>query len=310
MDPRPRAARNGGLQQLQSLFFPSPLEPLYVSIDFERAELIVDQFRLRSDTQVGISILDTRDLNLLPRDKLFKLTTYNLVTGSESYYAASASNYLWGTSEKILPCHMLTAIEKHVDRRDRNIILVGHGFSSDLAALRALGFNFEASVIGILDTSNIANELQMQNFSLVRLLDKLKCPHARLYNAGNDAHFTLRALILLAIKGHEKQDLVNRPQVEEERAVVERVEALRALALTSLPIPGPRIGEKKQIHKIHIAGPKTRKKRVAKGDSTTTRSLEKQEEIREERRQKRIMTVVGETSPFCDIDGLAFMMQV
>ena len=272
------------------------------------------KFRLHSNTQVGISILDTRDLNPPPQENVLTLATYNFVTGSDSYYAASAKRYLWGTPEKILPSDMLNAMNKHVSRPDRNIILVGHGCERDLAALSSLGFNLKASVVDILDTANIASELQMKGLSLGRLLDKLKCPKARLHNAGNDAHFTLRALILLAIKGHEEQDPVDEPQVEERRKVVERLEALRALALTSLPIASPRPQEKtrpkeKRIRKIHIAVPRTKEKRICmmlivrpktkknrtrKGDIAKTWSLEKQEEIREERRQKRMTNIVAD----------------
>lgn len=53
---------------------------------------------------------------------------------------------------------MLENIERCI-YRDRNIVLIGHGFGGDLAALSSLGFDFEASVISILDTVNIATEL-------------------------------------------------------------------------------------------------------------------------------------------------------
>jgi DNA polymerase III epsilon subunit-like protein len=272
MNPRPQATKNGGLQQLQQLLFPSPLEPIYVAIDFERTGFIISNFSPRSDTQVGISILDTRDLNLPSRKKALRLATYNFVTGSDLYCAESAKKYLWGTSEKISPSSMLKTISKYACQ-DRNIVLVGHGFGQDLAALSSLGFDFQASVIGILDTANVATELQM-NLSTLGRLEQLGCPKssARLHNAGNDANFTLRALILLAIKGYDEQTL-DTSRVEEER-----VDALRAVAMTPLPL-------------VRL---KPKKKRLRKKDIAKTWSLEKQEEIREERRQKRMMTAVAE----------------
>jgi DNA polymerase III epsilon subunit-like protein len=280
MNPRPQATKRGGLQQLQQLLFPSPLEPIYVAIDFERTGFIIKNFSPRSDTQIGISILDTRDLNPLSRKKGLRLATYNFVTGSDLYFAESAKKYLWGTSEKISPSNVLKTINKYV-RQDRNIVLVGHGLSEDLAALSSLGFDFQASVISILDTANIATELQMNRSTLGRLLEELECPKssARLHNAGNDAHFTLRALILLAIKGYEEQTL-DTSRVEVERA--ERVEALRAVAMMPLP----------------IARPKPKKIRLRKKDIAKSWSIEKQEEIREERRQRRMMTAFTETSIF------------
>jgi hypothetical protein len=102
MNPRPQATKNGGLQQLQQLLFPSPLEPIYVAIDFERAGFITNNFSPRLDTQVGISILDTRDLNLPSRKKALWLATYNFVTGSDLYCAESAEKYLWGLQKRYL----------------------------------------------------------------------------------------------------------------------------------------------------------------------------------------------------------------
>jgi negative regulator of sigma E activity len=127
-------------------------------------------------------------------------------------------------------------------------------------------------VIGILDTANITSELEMDRCTLGRLLGELECPKSstRLHNAGNDANFTLRALILLAIKGYEQQRL-DTLMVEEER--VARMEALRSIAMT--PLPGVRQPKKKRPRKKHIA---------------KTWSLEKQGEMREERRQKQITT--------------------
>jgi hypothetical protein len=56
------------------------------------------------------------------------------------------------------------------------------------------------------------------------------------------------------------------------------VDALRAVAMTPLPL-------------VRL---KPKKKRLRKKDIAKTWSLEKQEEIREERRQKRMMTAVAE----------------
>jgi hypothetical protein len=101
------------------------------------------------------------------------------------------------SSEKISPSSMLKTISRYACT-DQNIVLVGHSFSKDLATLSSLGFDFQAPVISILDTANVAIELQMNRSTLGRLLEELGCPKlsARLRNAGNDAHFTLRALIL------------------------------------------------------------------------------------------------------------------
>lgn len=269
MAMRPQIINKGGLQQLQQLLFYSSLDPVFIAIDFERTTFIINNFSPCSDAQVGISILDTRDFTLPFRKSALRLETYNFITGSDLYYTESAKKFLWGTSEKIPPSKMLQCINKLICR-DRNIVLIGHGVSGDLAALSSLGFDFQSSIIGILDTTNIAFELQISHSTLGRLLNELECPRstARLHNAGNDANFTLRALILLAIKGYKMQGLDT--SAKDDKLV--KIEALQYLATT--PLPGVRRPKKR----------KPRKKQIAK-----TWSLEKQEEIREERRQKRAM---------------------
>lgn len=127
MDMHPQAIRKGGLQQLEQLLFCSSLDPLYITMDFKRAGFVANKFSSCSGTQAGISILDTRDLKPPLRKSALKLETDNFITGSDLYYAESAKKFLWGISEKIPPCKMLQCTNKLV-RRDRNIVLVGHGF--------------------------------------------------------------------------------------------------------------------------------------------------------------------------------------
>jgi hypothetical protein len=127
-------------------------------------------------------------------------------------------------------------------------------------------------VIAILDTDNMSFELEMGRSALRRLLAELDCPKSstRLHDAGNDAKYTLRALILLEIKACE-QERLDPLTVEDE--ILARIEALRSTAMTLLP------GIKRPKKR------KPRKKQLAK-----TRSLEEQEKVREERRQRRITT--------------------
>lgn len=263
---RPKIINKGGLQQLQELLFNSPLDPVFIAIDFERTQFIINNFSTCSDTEVGISILDARNFN--PREKVaLKLKTYNFVTGSGLYHAKATKKFLWGTSEKIQPKEMLSCIDKLICR-NRKIVLVGHGVQAEMAVLTALGFDFQPSIIAILDTSYISFELEISPCSLGRLLNVLECPisNSRLHNAGNDANFTLRALILLAIKAYKMQELNTLLTREDNWA---RIEALQDIATR------PVLGVKQKTRK-------PRKKALAK-----IWSLEKQEEMREERRQRR-----------------------
>jgi hypothetical protein len=76
-------------------------------------------------------------------------------------------------------------------------------------------------VLAILDTHLMARNMfkansiflnrapPMTSFNLGALLAELKCPHetSDLHNAGNDATFTLHAMVMLAIKGSESREM-------------------------------------------------------------------------------------------------------
>lgn len=176
----------GNLETLRSLLLPSLVAPVFVSVHFERPNFIIDGFQHGCiDTQVGLSILDTRRLTWTS-----KFTNFNFFIGEDAYFKKSAPTCRWGIAEKIPVKSMLSKINDCLRmHQNRNIVLVGHGFSSDLAVLKALGFDFQENmVITKLDIYILAQKLQMGEFSLGNLLLKLKCHcNSKLHNAGNDA---------------------------------------------------------------------------------------------------------------------------
>lgn len=248
----------GNLQTLRGLLLPSSLvDPVFVAIDFERPQFIINRFQHGyRDTQVGLAILDTRCLS-----STSKFTTFNFITGEDTYFEESAPIYHWGTAEKIPVRSMLSKINDCLRiYQNRSIVLVGHGVSSDLAALKALGFNFQQNLgIAKLDTYLLARDLQMGHLNLKNLLIELNCPcNIKFHNAGNDANFTLRALLLLGIKAIG---------AAESNETSERVEILWWTAMEEV------LSRKRK---------KCMRRKAAK-----TRTLEEQERIRAERRQHR-----------------------
>jgi len=92
------------------------------------------------------------------------------------------------------------------------------------------------SIIGIWDTADIAGAIlgrpQIQNlfrerdtlghqWSLAETLNELGIPNRRRHVAGNDAHFTLKALLMLAIHGIKDADITR-----EQLTVKERIQAM------------------------------------------------------------------------------------
>lgn len=95
-------------------------------------------------------------------------------------------------------------------------MLVGHQISSELDIMEKIGINLRDqelfSIEGILDISTISKYLGLpfsRRPSLGRLLEFFRIPFQESYfhNAGNDPHFTLRALLMLAAMAFEHREV-------------------------------------------------------------------------------------------------------
>ncbi|KAI1124179.1 hypothetical protein F5Y10DRAFT_250094 [Nemania abortiva] len=72
--------------------------------------------------------------------------------------------------------------------------------------LRALGYKFSTSIY-IVGTFLVAKEaFGYCEYSLIELLRRLQCPFNNLHVGGNDAHFTLRACLLLVLYKYENTE--------------------------------------------------------------------------------------------------------
>lgn len=105
-------------------------------------------------------------------------------------------------------------------KKYRDIVLVGHGLRGDLSSLFELGLDVQTilPMIAVVDTEAIS----MRHFrlpkglSLLNLLTCLGIPSAKLHNAGNDAMFTMKALLALAVQAQWQGPL---EKVEQMRRV-------------------------------------------------------------------------------------------
>ena len=125
--------------------------------------------------------------------------------------------------------HIPDEIQGFSHRRHRKIVLVGYGIRSDLLILRRRGIIFEeiGTIVTKLDITYIVREVLGMNFQLRGLLTTLDCPSSKVHNAGNDANFTLRALLLLAYYGL-------RPSVSSP-SVIRHLTCFKALGQSLFP---------------------------------------------------------------------------
>lgn len=80
----------------------------------------------------------------------------------------------------------------------RNIVLVGHDLSNDSSYLKTLNFSLQEvkNVVKKVDTQKLAGT-KKRTIGLKRLLQALDVEPQFLHNAGNDAAFTLKAMVLM-----------------------------------------------------------------------------------------------------------------
>ncbi|CAN9224782.1 unnamed protein product [Alternaria sp. RS040] len=199
------------LQQLHEIFNPgspkamqsSLSDIVLIAIDFENTQVMKDACTVEKNWQAGVAILDTKNIKQQQLDKL--LRTHMFVTSTTAYVTKASNRYWFGKTDSASPLKLVNFIRSVVPP-ERKVAFVGHGVMNDLLVLQALGFQFPDSYVAFIDTLHVANEVfGCWAGPLRNLLRKLDCPHSRLHCAGNDANFTMKALLLLAAKKLEKE---------------------------------------------------------------------------------------------------------
>ena len=181
---------------------------VFVAIDFECTENVKQQLPgHEANCQVGVAVLDTKCL-VVPFPES-PISTYNFIAGSSSYFEKAAKQFLFGQSITIRHPDIRSNLEALIPR-ERSIVLVGHAFENELRILRDLGLDLHTSVVGTFDTQKIAAEFILgRPASLCTTLEALGCPFENLHNAGNDAHFTLQALLAAAVRLYSRSATTN-----------------------------------------------------------------------------------------------------
>ena len=103
---------------------------------------------------------------------------------------------------------------------NRDVVLVVYDGGNDLWLLDELKVKLE--LVAIVDPQKVAySVLQVQyQKSLHDLLIELDCPFYLLHTAGNDANFTLRALLTMAVRGSHSKSLN-----DSQQAILSAVQA-------------------------------------------------------------------------------------
>ncbi|KAI4743498.1 hypothetical protein E4T50_06097 [Aureobasidium sp. EXF-12298] len=203
------------LERLQRL---KAAEPVFVCIDLEAYEFAQEKI-----TEVGVSVLDSRHVvGIDPGPDgskwLSKITTRHLITReykhlvNKRFVHGCPDKFNFGKSEIVFLNRIHTTLTQlfanpspgsvlATDKGPRKLILVGHGLSNDTAYLSKLKFDPHAkgNIIQDVDTQRFVGT-KKQTVGLSRLMTGLGVSPENLHNAGNDAAYTLQALVLMTVQ--------------------------------------------------------------------------------------------------------------
>ncbi|PVH77050.1 hypothetical protein DL98DRAFT_535087 [Cadophora sp. DSE1049] len=180
---------------------PEPLDAIFIAIDFEYSHYSAKTGRIRL-REVRISMLDTRDLchQNISLKEVISAQHYRTVTDTKTFLFGKSVDI--SQDELVLILKRLFHLEDGFPKPTRDLILVGHGLAFEVQVLKGLGIdlNLVPSLIEMFDTQFLGHEVFGKNFkcNLSNVVRAMGISGGFFHNAGNDANFSPRAMILLA----------------------------------------------------------------------------------------------------------------
>ncbi|KAG9951963.1 hypothetical protein KCU85_g2357, partial [Aureobasidium melanogenum] len=205
-------------KQLERLQHLKAADPVFVCVDLEAYEFAQDKI-----TEVGVSVLDSRHLvgtDPGPDGKewLPKINTRHILIKEHKHLVnkrfvhGCPDKFNFGDSEVVPLKHIHKTLTqlfdnpspnsiRASDRGSRSLIFVGHGLSNDTSYLNKLRFdpNAKGNIVQMVDTQKFVGT-KKQQVGLSKLLAGLGVEPENLHNAGNDAAYTMQALLLMTVQ--------------------------------------------------------------------------------------------------------------
>lgn len=237
---------------------PCESDVIIISIDvesYEKAHGII--------TEVGVSTLDTQDLQgtapgkagenwqQFVRGRHFRVSE-NKTYVNKQYVKGCPDNFRFGESEFVALKDMPSALTKcfhepfskptdtlnspdatfEAPQQRRNIILLGHDIDQDIQYCHKLGFSVlsRGNLLGTLDTKSMyqAYTRDASPRSLGGIMADFDFAAWHLHNAGNDAVYTIWALLATCVQDRVERGTEEARRKGEERAKVKLEAALEA----------------------------------------------------------------------------------
>lgn len=226
-------------------------EVVFVCVDIEAWEK-----NSKMITEIGVATLDTRDIKgVLPgkngeywmakiRARHFRIKEHAHLHNTE-YVEGCADKFDFGKSEFIAlndaPKVIASCFKPpfsgpdQVSDPDRPIILLGHDTAADVNFMSQLGYDVHnlRNLQEIADTASMWRYLKREPNprNLGMILYELEIAGWNLHNAGNDAVFTLQAMIAMSIKHIEDKQKAAEKEKEKKLRISESIKEATEAAL-------------------------------------------------------------------------------
>lgn len=210
---------------------PTIHEPIFMSVDIECNERCHSQM-----TEVGISILDTQDIQGIPpgqdaanwtqriQSRHFRVREYAHVVNHD-FVTGCPDRFEFGKSQWVSRGELPLLIQDYImylsspssdDGSARNLVFVGHNPSADIGYLQELKVPVFTELkdkpffLETVDTAELfrVSRQEMTVRSLGNILAGLEVTGWHLHNAGNDARYTLQAMTMLAVSSQRERSSI------------------------------------------------------------------------------------------------------
>lgn len=225
---------------------PNHLKPpvVFISIDVEAYEFVQ-----KFITEIGISTLDTADLiSTFPgshgNNWAAKIRSSHLRICEHGkrinrvHVLGCPDMFTFGQSEWIYEREIVPELESLFGflGSNRRVVLVGHDIAGDIKYLKGLGFDVIPMVADCIDTSDLwkATHRDARQSALSTLLLQQGIPAKYLHNAGNDAYYTLHAMIAIALVSSLTKKTPEEWEEEKNRRIEEAYAIARAKVCADL----------------------------------------------------------------------------
>lgn len=223
---------------------------VFVCVDVEAYE-----FNQQQITEIGVSTLNSQDLvGLEPgrnakawvekiHSRHFRIKEY-AHRRNKVHVESCADDFNFGESEWISKKDAPSTIKscfttphsvsgnQLTDPVDHKFVFVAHNATSDIAYLENIGYNPAEDIFDIIDTSDLANASgrESKQSSLSTLLLRYGIAAKYLHNAGNDAYYTLRVMLAMAVNNFQDKRSPEDWADEKAKRIKEAGEAAKAKA--------------------------------------------------------------------------------